>query len=69
MKNCEQLSTGKVFLDLCKMYQKWLHKYNELLLPQKEYSKVGDTELKSLCWLINTSDYCSTTTSQVIWIN
>jgi hypothetical protein len=29
--NCAKLSTGKPFLDLTKMYQKWLDKYKDLL--------------------------------------
>jgi hypothetical protein len=29
-----QITIGKPFYDLCKMYQKWLHKFNELLLGQ-----------------------------------
>jgi hypothetical protein len=32
--NCAKLSTGKPFLDLCKMYQKWLDKYKDLLLSK-----------------------------------
>ena len=32
--NCAKLSTGKHFLDLCKMYQKWLDKYKDLLMTK-----------------------------------
>ncbi|KAJ3363776.1 Vacuolar protein sorting-associated protein 53 [Kappamyces sp. JEL0680] len=32
--NCAKLSTGKPFLDLTKMYQKWLDKYKDLLLSK-----------------------------------
>ena len=69
--NCGKLSTGKPFLDLCKMYQKWLEHYKELLLSKlsKDERKVpNNDELLQICSILNTSDYCGITTGQVVVI-
>lgn len=66
--NCAKLSTGKPFLDLCKMYQKWLDLYRELLqskLPKDDRKIPTEAELVMLCTVLNTSDYCGSTSGQV----
>lgn len=66
--NCAKLSTGKPFLDLCKLYQKWLDKYKELILSklQRDERRIPNEEdLWTMCTIMNTSDYCGTTAAQV----
>ncbi|KAJ3257796.1 Vacuolar protein sorting-associated protein 53 [Boothiomyces macroporosus] len=66
--NCAKLSIKKPFFDLCKMYQKWLNKYKESLclkLPKDERRVLTEDELVKLCAIINTSDYCTSTTGQL----
>jgi hypothetical protein len=59
MANCAELSKGKAFFDLCKMYQKWLVWYAECL--QAHMSQ----DITSLCIIVNTSDYCVGTIEQL----
>lgn len=66
--NCAKLSTGKPFLDLCKMYQKWLDRYKDLIsskLPKDERKVPNADDFVTVCTVLNTSDYCSNTTGQV----
>jgi hypothetical protein len=59
MANCAELSRGKAFFDLCKMYQKWLVWYVDCV--QGHMSQ----DLSSLCLIINTLDYCVGTIEQL----
>ncbi len=72
-----QLSTGKPFLDLSKMFGRGLRMYSDFLMSQlpkqvefllmsrEEKKSLNEEEIKMTCYLINTSDYCSSTVSQV----
>ncbi|KAJ3271836.1 Vacuolar protein sorting-associated protein 53 [Terramyces sp. JEL0728] len=65
---CAKLSIKKPFFDLCKMYQKWLNKYKDCLcakLPKDDRKLLSEDELVNLCAIINTSDYCTATTTQL----
>jgi hypothetical protein len=66
--SCVKLSTGKPFLDLCKMYQKWLERYKELLgskIPKDDRKVPNIEDLIMICSILNTSDYCGITAGQV----
>ncbi|KAG0342832.1 Vacuolar protein sorting-associated protein 53 [Podila horticola] len=77
LTNCAKLSRKKPFLDLCKVFGKWLRVYaNEVLLSK--LPKQGDKRpinrefLRSICVVLNTADYSLTTTSQLeerLWAN
>ncbi|KAI8896468.1 Vps53-like protein, partial [Globomyces pollinis-pini] len=66
--NCAKLSTGKPFLDLCKMYQKWLDIYKDVLLGKlfkDERRPLSPEDITLVCGIINTSDYCNGTSEQL----
>ncbi|KAI8924441.1 Vps53-like protein [Entophlyctis helioformis] len=66
--NCARLSTRKAFLDLCKMFGKWLKNYNDILLgklPKDERRVPTEDDIRIICFVINTADYCSSTTGQL----
>ncbi|KAF9215571.1 Vacuolar protein sorting-associated protein 53 [Podila verticillata] len=77
LTNCAKLSRKKPFLDLCRVFGKWLRVYaNEVLLSK--LPKQGDKRpinrefLRSICVVLNTADYSLTTTSQLeerLWAN
>jgi hypothetical protein len=64
---CAKLSTRQPFLDLFRLFGKWLKVYTEVLqtkLPgEKKALTVADG--KTGAYVINTADYCQTTTSQL----
>ncbi|KAJ3298080.1 Vacuolar protein sorting-associated protein 53 [Borealophlyctis nickersoniae] len=63
-----KLSTRKPFLDLCKMFGKWLRVYGDMLsskVPKDEKKAITEDEIKTICLIINTADYCATTISQL----
>ncbi|XJO70732.1 hypothetical protein BDV3_000355 [Batrachochytrium dendrobatidis] len=66
--NGARLSTRKPFLDLCKMFGKWLNNYNDLLmsrLPKDDRRIPIDDDLRNTCLVVNTADYCASTTAQL----
>ncbi|CAG8576657.1 10577_t:CDS:10, partial [Cetraspora pellucida] len=69
LANCAKLSTRQPFYDLCNMFAKWLRIYaSEVLigrLPKEERRAITRDELKLICFIINTADYCYVTTSQL----
>ncbi|CAG8548135.1 3287_t:CDS:10, partial [Scutellospora calospora] len=69
LANCAKLSTRQPFYDLCNMFAKWLRLYaSEVLigrLPKEERRAITRDELKLICFIINTADYCYVTTSQL----
>ncbi|CAG8609266.1 4106_t:CDS:10, partial [Gigaspora rosea] len=69
LANCAKLSTRQPFYDLCNMFAKWLRVYaSEVLigrLPKEERRAITRDELKLICFIINTADYCYVTTSQL----
>ena len=71
LANCSRISIQKPFLDLIKMYQKWLDIYKDILLSKlpREDKKPTDDDIKSTCFIVNTADYCASTTSQVICVD
>ncbi|KAJ3083889.1 Vacuolar protein sorting-associated protein 53 [Rhizoclosmatium hyalinum] len=65
---CSKLSTNKPFLDLCKMFGKWLKIYSEVLLfklPRDDKRSYTEDEMKLACLIINTADYCAQTAGQL----
>ncbi|KAJ3215505.1 Vacuolar protein sorting-associated protein 53 [Clydaea vesicula] len=68
MVQFSRFSTGKPFLDLSKLFKKWLSIYSELLLsklPREDLKKISEEEIRVTCVIINTADYCTSTTAQV----
>ncbi|KAJ3393548.1 Vacuolar protein sorting-associated protein 53 [Entophlyctis sp. JEL0112] len=65
---CSKLSTNKPFLELCRMFGKWLKIYSEALagkLPREDKKSYSEEELKLACLVVNTADYCSQTAGQL----
>ncbi|CAG8488671.1 3009_t:CDS:10 [Ambispora gerdemannii] len=69
LKNFAKLSTGQSFLDLADMFGKWLKIYaSDVLigkLPKEEKRVMTRQELRNICIILNTTDYCYNTTSQL----
>ncbi len=68
LTNCARFSTRKTFLDLCKMYQKWLHEYNKVLISRLNFGdkqKLTEFDVTSICIIVNTADYCRLTSKQL----
>ncbi|CAG8441641.1 3122_t:CDS:10 [Ambispora leptoticha] len=69
LKNFAKLSTGQSFLDLAGMFGKWLKIYaSDILigkLPKEEKREMTRQELRTICIILNTTDYCYNTTSQL----
>ncbi|KAJ3379710.1 Vacuolar protein sorting-associated protein 53 [Lobulomyces angularis] len=68
MVQFSRFSTGKPFLDLSKLFKKWLSIYSELLLsklPREDLKKISEEEIRVTCVIINTADYCTSTTAQL----
>ncbi|CAG8599973.1 14680_t:CDS:10 [Funneliformis caledonium] len=67
--NCSKLSTRKPFYDLCIVFSKWLRTYaNDVLigrLPKEERRAMTRDELKLICLILNTADYCYNTIPQL----
>ncbi|KAJ1340137.1 hypothetical protein BSLG_005224 [Batrachochytrium salamandrivorans] len=66
--NGARLSTRKPFLDLSQMFGKWLNNYNSLLLSKlhRDDKRVPtDDDLRNTCYIMNTADYCASTTAQL----
>ncbi|RIA90779.1 Vps53-like protein [Glomus cerebriforme] len=67
--NCSKLSTRKPFYDLYVTFAKWLRAYaNDVLiwrLPKEERRAMTRDELKLICLILNTADYCYNTISQL----
>ncbi|KAJ3235185.1 Vacuolar protein sorting-associated protein 53 [Chytriomyces hyalinus] len=65
---CSKLSTNKPFLDLCRLFAKWLKAYAEVIaakLPKDDKKSYTEDEMKMACLIINTADYCSQTAAQL----
>lgn len=62
------LSTGKAFLNYSRMVSRSLKCYAEMLInkyPRDDKKAYTDEELRMICLVINTADYCWTTIPQV----
>ncbi|KAJ3206943.1 Vacuolar protein sorting-associated protein 53, partial [Dinochytrium kinnereticum] len=65
---CSKFSTNKPFLDLCRLFGKWLRVYADVLaskLPRDDKKSYTEEEMRIACIVINTADYCSQTTAQL----
>ncbi|KAJ3177891.1 Vacuolar protein sorting-associated protein 53 [Geranomyces variabilis] len=65
---CAKFSTNKPFLDLVRLFGKWLKQYGDLLqakLPKDDKKHLTEDDIRTICLIINTGDYCTTTTSQL----
>ncbi|KAJ3108471.1 Vacuolar protein sorting-associated protein 53 [Phlyctochytrium planicorne] len=68
LMQCSKFSTNKPFLDLCRLFGKWLRVYGDVLsskLPRDDKKTYTEEEMRIACLIINTADYCSQTTSQL----
>lgn len=63
LMNCAKLSKKKTFLDLVKMYQKWLDTYMHILVEKfpKDERRPTQEDVRNTCLIINTSEYCLNT--------
>ncbi|TPX58681.1 hypothetical protein PhCBS80983_g02968 [Powellomyces hirtus] len=65
---CAKFSTKKPFLDLVRLFAKWLKQYADLLsskLPKEDKKTLTEDDIRTICLIINTGDYCTSTTSQL----
>ncbi|KAJ3413185.1 Vacuolar protein sorting-associated protein 53 [Chytridiales sp. JEL 0842] len=65
---CSKLSTKKTFLDLCRLFGKWLRVYSDVLLsklPKDDKKSYSEDEIKVVCMVLNTADYCNQTICQL----
>lgn len=63
-----RFSTGKPFLDLSRMFGKWLREYANYLtlkLPRDDRRSFSDEDIRLVCFIINTADYCGNTITQL----
>jgi vacuolar protein sorting-associated protein 53 len=61
---CAKLSTSTPLVDLSKLFGKWLQLYAEqILTPPLESKTLIPTD--EICTILNTADYCLTTTTQL----
>lgn len=81
MVNLAKLSTGRPFLDLCKLFGKWLMLYADALnmkIPKYVYcfqqgdriferddKRASAEDVKITCVILNTAEYCQNTAMQV----
>ncbi|GBB95458.1 hypothetical protein RclHR1_02540012 [Rhizophagus clarus] len=64
--NCSKLSTRKPFYDLCNTFAKWLRIYaSDVLIGRIPRGNMSRDELKLICLILNTADYCYNTISQL----
>jgi hypothetical protein len=61
-----KLSTGPPLLDLCNLFGKWLGIYCQQVLSRVVPNRLSSLDdVKSVCMVLNTADYCFTTTTQL----
>lgn len=78
LEQCARLSNRKPFRDLCSVFKKWLRIYANDVLRQGLVRSLGSDgvrrstdsrpnvhDIQRWCLIINTSDYCATTSSQL----
>lgn len=61
---CAKLSTSTPLVDLSKLFGKWLQLYAEQILSPPLESKTP-LPMDEVCTILNTADYCLTTTTQL----
>jgi len=75
MNRCLSFSKSKTFFDLTKKFKDVFDYYNDKILygnkikalySEKEKLKLSDEDLKYVCYVINTSDYCISTVNSLI---
>jgi hypothetical protein len=66
--HCAKMSTGQPFLNLCRMFAKYLRVYADVLvgkLPKDERAALNESTARDICLVLNTADYCHVTISQL----
>ncbi|KAI9032128.1 Vps53-like protein [Hyaloraphidium curvatum] len=66
--HCSKMSTGQPFLNLCKVFAKYLRVYADFLtgrLPREERAALNEASAHEICLLLNTAEYCHVTISQL----
>jgi vacuolar protein sorting-associated protein 53 len=75
MNRCLTFSKSKTFYDLSRKFKDVFSYYNEKILgpgnnrlkfPDREKIKLFDEDLKYICYIINTADYCITTINALV---
>eukprot|EP01125_Pyxidicula_operculata_P005119 TRINITY_DN186_c1_g3_i1.p1 TRINITY_DN186_c1_g3~~TRINITY_DN186_c1_g3_i1.p1 ORF type:complete len:398 (-),score=94.09 TRINITY_DN186_c1_g3_i1:209-1264(-) len=68
-QRCVQMSVGKALYDLCKLFQKFLERYANRLREKLDSIEKGkaidEQQQKLICFILNTAQYCCTTTKEV----
>jgi hypothetical protein len=68
MGSFAQYSTKNAFADLSKLFSKWLKIYADFLnskVPKENPKGASEDDIKVICMILNTADYCSITTNQL----
>jgi vacuolar protein sorting-associated protein 53 len=68
LAQCAKLSTSTPLVDLSRLFGKWLQIYAEQILVIHDPStalKTVPPNVKDTCMILNTADYCLTTTTQL----
>ncbi|KIO30677.1 hypothetical protein M407DRAFT_14266 [Tulasnella calospora MUT 4182] len=70
LEQCAKLFTGKPLFDLANLHKKWLAIYAEDVLfagikGERRSVEGRFTEVKTACTVLNTADYCQTTSSEL----
>ena len=74
LSQCASLTRGKPLVELSKLYGKWLRVYandilksnlNKIPIKANNDHRINKSEIKSVCLVLNTSEYCLSTTIQL----
>ncbi|KAL7749580.1 Vacuolar protein sorting-associated protein 53 [Sorochytrium milnesiophthora] len=68
LAQCSKLSVKQPLVDLSKVFGKWLSKYADFInakLPKEDKKSYQKDDWKTMCMLLNTSEYCSSITAQL----
>lgn len=65
LAQCAKLSTGSRLLELSKTFAKYLHAYAQQVLSYFLSEKTGGPSVEDAVMILNTADYCYTTTNQL----
>lgn len=66
--HCSKMSTGQPFLNLTRMFAKYLRVYADLLmskLPRDDKAALNEASARDVCLVLNTADYCHVTSAQL----
>ncbi|KAJ1646785.1 Vacuolar protein sorting-associated protein 53 [Coemansia asiatica] len=65
LRQCASLSTGQAMFDLANVFSQSLSSYARNVLVHKQPSEPQLDDLKHVCLIVNTADYCASVASQL----